>query len=294
MKRKPISLSYMPPTVLIIFSSVFLVIGVYIIGLSLKIFIVTEKVNAPREMILLVGLVFFFSGFAAFTKGVANWIKCKRREKLKQKYVETPWKWDYGWKRRGIKSRSKRSLFRHMIVVCITCCFLGITYWIGFIDKAQLKLPFFGVSFFSLFILLRFYKMISKRIKYGKAYLNFSKLPYFLGENLNIRFSHLPSNQEVKAIKVSIRFYEEVYIKDARNQTQISLNEKYIDIKKLGKNSISPRSELNVEFNLPTNIEFSTELSSIPAHFWEVEIECDIGGLDYREYFLLPIYNNSL
>jgi hypothetical protein len=181
-----------------------------------------------------------------------------------------------------------------MIGVSITSCFLGITYWIGFIDKAQFKLPFYGMSLFSLFILLWFYTMISKRIKYGKPYLNFSKFPYFLGENLNIRFSNLPSNEEVKAIKVSIRFYEEVYLKDARNQTKISLNEKYIDIKELGKYAISTRSELSVEFNLPTNIEFSTELSSVPAHFWEVQIECDIEGLDYREYFLLPIYKHRL
>ena len=96
----PISLSYMPPPVLIIFSSVFLVIGVYIIGLSLKVFIITEKVHTPREIILLIGLVFFFGGFAASTQGVANWIKCKRRKKLKQKNAEKAWVWDYDWKRK--------------------------------------------------------------------------------------------------------------------------------------------------------------------------------------------------
>jgi hypothetical protein len=287
----PISTTSMNPFALMCLSGVFLFVGVILISLAFKVISITSKVNAPREIILLSGLIFFLGGLATFLQSIKSKTQNIKRNKLKRKHPNSPWKWDYNWNTKGINNRNQHSILSHFIGFSITSCFLGLTYWIGFIDKAKFKLPFYGMCLFMLFILMWFYTMISKRIRYGKPYLSFYNFPYKLSENMKIRFSNLPNKNIVNGVTISIRFYEEIFIKDANNRSRVSLDEKYIDFKELPKESISISRDIEVDFDLPNKDHFNTHLSSVPARFWEVQIECDIKGLDYREYFLLPIYS---
>ncbi|MFT6631269.1 MAG: hypothetical protein ACJAS4_001218 [Bacteriovoracaceae bacterium] len=288
--RMPVSNGNMRPRQMLLFSGVFLGIGGYIILISLGIINFRGRINAPLEILLLCGLVFFLGGLSVFSKGFAGLGRIRNKDKYQRSHKYSPWRWDYDWSVKGILSRSKNNLLNHFVGLSIFSCFLGITYWIGFILKDGFKLPFYGMCVFSLIILFWFYTMISKRVRYGKPFLRFLKYPFFLGEELHISFENIPHREQVEEINVTIRFYEEIFQKNSKNETRVVLNELYADSITLSGKNITTTREVEAKFNLPNSVEFNNELSSSPAKFWEAQIQCDIKGWDYREYFLLPIY----
>jgi hypothetical protein len=288
--KMPISSSNMNPVQLLLFSSVFLGIGLYIICISLKLVSFEGRINAPLEIVFLCGATFFLGGISAFTQGLSRYKKLKTKERLYRSHQNQPWIWDYQWSRKGISNRSKNSLLNHFIGLSITLCFLGVTYWIGFILKDGFKVPFYGMCVFCTFILMWFYTMISKKIRYGRAFLKFSQFPSFLGKRLDIQFQNIPPKDKVSGITVTIRCYEEIFTQNVKKQNMISLKELYQDSVELRSSQISTDRTLEASFMLPLDNTLSSALSESPARFWEAQIECDIKGLDYREYFLLPIY----
>lgn len=288
--KMPISSSNMSANQLMLFSIIFLALGGYIIGVSLDLFPFKGRINAPMEIVFLGGLVFFMAGISVLFQGITRKSLIKYKSMQFKKFRGSPWLWDYKWNKEGINTRSKNSMLGHFVGVSIMSSFMGITYWIGFILRDGFKLPFYAMCFFSIFILFWFYTMISKRIRYGRPALGFSQFPFYLGRRLNIKFINLPPSKKVKNVIVTIRFYEEIFSKNLKNQTVITLKELYSDTLEFPGTSISSTRDMDASFSLPSESSFVSSLSEAPAKFWEAQIQCDIDGWDYREYYLLPVY----
>jgi hypothetical protein len=265
-------------------------VGFFIVGVSKGHFLPPSKMNAPPTVVMAAGLAFFFGGASVFIQGLVSIAKRKKLLNLKKKNLNSPWFWDHEWNQRGITNRSQNSIFQHFFGLSIIGCFYFITYWIGFVNKSQFRFPFYGMSFFVLIIILWFYTMISKRIKYGKAFLKFESFPFKIGEKIGINFQSLPPKEKIKEVFVTVRFYEEFYTKNSKNQTVIALKSTYEDSQTFPSSNVTTNRTLACTIDIPNDEKYLNKLSETPAKFWEVQIQCDIEGWDYREYFLLPIY----
>jgi magnesium-transporting ATPase (P-type) len=290
--KSPISSGNMNPTQMLIFSLMFIAAGVFVIGIPFDLFSMKGNMRAPKEIIILAGLVFLLAGCSIFFQSLTGLKKQRRRKEMKRRFPTSPWKWDYEWNQKFITPRSKNSLLQHFFGFSIVLIFLAITYWIGFIDKAQFKYPFYGMCFFVGIILIWFYSMISKRIKYGAPRLKFSNFPFHLGKEINVMFESLPPRESIKESIVTIRYYKEVFTKNHKGETRISLNKLYEDQKVYSSKEHTINRELKVNLNLPDDLSLENKISEVPAKFWEIQIQCDIEGWDYREYYLLPIYSS--
>ncbi len=288
--KMPISSTTMSPKGTIVFSLIFVLAGAYICAISLELIPFKGKIKAPTEIILAVGIIFLLAGLSVFVQGCQRLAVSNKIAAKKKNHLSSPWLWDYNWNPSGIRSRSQSSIVSHIIGSSIFSCVLFITYWIGFSSEIGFKIPFYLMSIFSLFILFWFYTMISKRIRYGRPVLKFRAFPLKLGEQIGIIFTGIPPRENVKEVIINIRFYQEGVYKGDNNQERISLTEKFCHTLTLPASAISTKNELEVNIELPQDISFANELSSSPASFWEAQIQCDIKGWDYREYYLLPIY----
>lgn len=288
--RMPISTGNLSPNSGVFMSIIFIAIGGYISGIALKLLPFNGRITAPREIVLAAAVVFILAGISFLAQSLKGLLKRNRLKRKKSRSFNSPWNWDFDWNRSGISPRSNNTIFGHIIGILITSLFLAITYWIGFIDKSGFKIPFYGICFFSLFILFWFYTMLSKRIKYGKAQLKFGRFPFYTNKQIDLTFLNLPPRSSTSKVIVNLRYYSERLSKDSKNRTRISLIEEYIQTEVYEASSINSMRQLNCKFKLPDSINYSSQLSEMPASFWEVEIECDIKGWNYREYFLLPIY----
>lgn len=289
--QTPISNGNMNPKQMFIFSWFFLGSGLFITSIPFDYFGKTSSsMRAPKEIVLMAGAIFLLAGLSVLTQSIKKLKEKSKLESLKKRNSSSPWKGDYLWSERGISPRSKSSFLHHFCGLSIILSFLAITYWIGFILKGGIKAPFYGMCFFVLIIFIWFYSMLSKRLKYGKPFLKFNQFPFHLGNNINVTFTSLPPKSEVKEVILTIRHYEEVFTKNMKGETRISLKKHFEDSKVFQASQITSNRTLKVEMDLPQDLEFVSKLNEMPAKFWEIQIQCDIEGWDYREYYLLPIY----
>jgi hypothetical protein len=112
-----------------------------------------------------------------------------------------------------------------------------------------------------------------------------------LGQKLDIQFQNIPKKEKVESVTITIRCYEEIFTRNVKNQMIISLKELYEESIQVPNSQISIDRIITTSFKLPDDKELSSSLSESTARFWEAQIQCDIKGWDYREYFLLPIYS---
>ena len=59
----------------------------------------------------------------------------------------------------------------------------------------------------------------------------------------------------------------------------------------LVKNDLQKRKNLQLEWDLPADENYRTQLSLRPARFWELEIKGERPGIDVHSRFLLPVYS---
>ena len=288
--KTPISSSNMNGIQLVIFSLIFMSVGIFIMGVSKGHFLPPSKMNAPPIIVLTAGLAFFLAGSSVFIQGVLAIRRRRKSLSLMRRNLNSPWFWDYHWNSKGVSNRSQNSYFQHFFGLSIMGCFYFITYWIGYINKAQFRYPFYGMSFFVLLIIFWFYTMISKRVKYGKPFIQFRSFPFKLGQDIGLKFESLPPKEKIKEIFVTIRFYEEFFTKNTKGQSVVSLKSTYEESLTLPSSAVTSQREVSCNFKIPIESKFKSKLSSKPAKFWEVQIQCDIEGWYYREYYLLPIY----
>lgn len=289
--KSAISTSNMNGKQMALFSFVFLGIGFFIMGVSQGLFWKSVTMNAPKVIVFTAGLAFFIGGCSVFLQAINSIRKENRTKKIKKRHPTSPELWDYEWNSKGITNRSQNTLLSHFLGLSIVGCFYFITYWLGFINKDQFRYPFYGMSFFVLLIALWFFTMITKRIKYGKAFLKFQSFPFKLGQEMRFSFQSLPPKEKIKEVLVAVRFYEEFHTKNSKGQSVISIRSTYEDFYSFTSSEVSTNRTLDCTIQLPEDLKFESKLSEMPAHFWEVQIQCDIEGVDYREYFLLPVYS---
>lgn len=250
--------------------------GIYVLGVAILLFLFSM----------------FFNGIIIIGNGIKVICLKKNTSETKNILNEKPWIRDFPGSLLGIGgSRYSKYLFDEInslligliLSFVIFCTVFLIETTIGFIFwMGVLSIWFWGMFQDSKKELLG----IIKYFKYGRGKLLFNRFPFFLGDKLEFKISDLPPKDQINGMTLNLRFIQE---EKPENQ-MVRFWEYYFEQKKFSIQDLDSNGDLPIEWSLPDNSEFTTNLSERPAKYWELEVKAKTPGVDYHERFLLPIY----
>jgi hypothetical protein len=246
------------------------------------------QVDAPRPMILWFGVVFGLAGLSLIVHGLRGLVRRRRVADRRERHPAEPWLWDYDWPRHGVTDRAGRAVVRTFMGAAALVVFLLPFNWIGFGgmgDVPGVALWMLVVGLFdlvtltiigyALYLLLRY-------LKYGTSRLAFEGFPFHLGEEMVVRFEGSGGAAGFDRVAAKLLCIEERYEMrgSGKNRSQqVVCYECYADTLTIE----------DARARLPHEAP-PTRLSERPAHFWVVDVEAAVPGVDYRGSFLVPVY----
>ena len=246
------------------------------------------KANAPLWVIGYVGLAFFLAGAMIFTFGVRGVLNQKRVRENRHRME--PWKLDYPWSSRGIRDKAAGRVLSSFSGLAFMAIFLVPFNWWAFMSSSGGLFVRVITGIFDLALLLvattALYRL-AQFLRYGHSYLSFRHFPYRPGEPLRVGFSG-PSLDRLRA---TLRYVEERWETSGHGKnrsTRLVSYEHFSREREIASPGGAP--EVEIEFELPENEEWVTGLSELPVRYWELVVESEQSGPDFRTTFPLPVY----
>jgi len=248
------------------------------------------KANAPLPVIGFIGLAFFLAGSTLLSHGARGLLNEWR---IRRRPLSEPWLVDYPWNPRGIRDRAGARVLNALLGLLLFTVFLVPFNWWAFISDHGSWLVTFVVGTFDLILAVILGKAIyhlGQYVKFGHSRLTFRRFPYHPGETLLVAFSGTP----LERLNATLRFVEErvetTGTGDDRSTRLVSY-EHFGQQKEFVGTSGMP--EIEIDFEIPDNPEWVTGLSSRPVRYWELLLESEQTGIDFRTTFPLPIYDRG-
>ena len=273
----------------IVFSLPFLGIGTYFALAGFRFIPLPAQANAPLWVVGCLGLAFAAAGLMVMVNGVRGAINKRRARAVADRHGE-PWFQDHPWERDGINDRAERRVIHGFVMAAFMVVFLGPFNWWAFMSDESTLMVQLVVGVFDVILVFvvgqAFYRLI-QFFKYGRSELRFERFPFFLGEKLEAVFS--PNRFD--RLKLVLRFVEERIetrrVGNKRRQRLVAY-EHYSE--ELEPNVAAGMREVPFSFELPALEEWTTELSGKPVRYWELVVEAEAPGVDFRTTFPLPVY----
>lgn len=92
-------------------------------------------------------------------------------------------------------------------------------------------------------------------------------------------------------IVFTLRFVEEVFEQrgSGRNRSrQLVTYEHYSEEKRVNTSTSSPGA--SVKFDVPDNPQWVNNMRETPMFYWELMVEAEVPGIDFKTTFPLPVY----
>ena len=297
--RQPISRTTIHGWPSVIFGLPFAGIGTFFFLMGLgKVEVDPAKVHAPLWIISVFGLMFLLAGLSFIWHGMDGLRRKTRIKNVKTTRVASPWLWDYEWQALGISDNKLKKVLHGFIMLVVVGTFLAPFHWWAFVsDEGHLMVKLMVIFFDLVFGLgggYYFLNNLALYLKYGNSRLRFANFPFYLGDKLSVILVGLPS--EINQLQLDLRFVEEKYETRQRGnkkESRVVCYQLFHEARTLKGREVAPSGKLSLEWDLPDDPEFTSNLSQRPAHFWELEVKADTPGVDYHSRFLLPVYSKS-
>jgi len=297
--RQPISRTTIHGWPSVIFGLPFAGIGAFFFLMGLgKVEVDPAKVHAPLWIISVFGLMFLLAGLSFIWHGMDGLRRKTRIKNAKTTRAASPWLWDYEWQALGISDNKLKKVLHGFIMLVVVGTFLAPFHWWAFVsDEGHLMVKLMVIFFDLVFGLgggYYFLNNLALYLKYGNSRLRFANFPFYLGDKLSVILVGLPS--EINQLQLDLRFVEEKYETRQRGnkkESRVVCYQLFHEARTLKGREVAPSSKLSLEWDLPDEPEFTSNLSQRPARFWELEVKADTPGVDYHSQFLLPVYSKS-
>ena len=124
-------------------------------------------------------------------------------------------------------------------------------------------------------------------LRFGHSRLRFRQFPYHPGGALEVGFDGAAE----ESITATLRFVEEQFEttgSGSNRSRRLVSREQFGERREFPVNTGAP--EVEIRFDLPDNDEWTTSLSGTPVRYWELVVESEQRGIDFRTTFPLPVY----
>lgn len=245
-------------------------------------------------------------GFAA-TPGLVRHLL---RERRKRQFPDEPWMWDQRWNRGGARAlRSAGGGSRGLVPALMATAFLGLAalaYF--FVLSPEDRPPAFiviPVVLFALGTWGAFLAQGASRLKFGGSFLRYRAFPCFLGERLSATLEGIDRLKGFTRLTLTLRCVREKVVGSGK-QRRVEREVLYEEPKEVSPEEVlfgtgdaagvfqlvrrvDPGAALPVTFELP-EADLGSHLYDFPKRKWELAVEAEVPGVDYRETFLVPVY----
>ena len=131
--------------------------------------------------------------------------------------------------------------------------------------------------------------------RYGRTFVRWSPFPAFVGERITLRFGVARKSPRFTRVTFRMRCVEErVVDKDESGRpcdAEVVAFELFEAARTIDAPEALPRPHVEavLPFEIPAGLP-GTDLTSDLPTYWELDVEGEAPGLDYRMRFLLPVY----
>lgn len=267
---------------------VFFATGTTFILMGLKI-LPFHPGNDNDYILIYSGIIFGAPGLYLFI----NTLIIQHRQKTQQNALKLDsknyWEADRKWNKEFSYSDKKSQGFKGLMWNFFIIIFLIPFHFFG----GFIILIFDAVIFTSLGYSIY---MIIQGFKYRHHYIKYSEFPFFTGQYLRGQWTSSKGIGDYNKYSITIRCIIEKYViretHDSRSQTSepFQVWEARYDYESRGTHY--DNQAISFDLEIPEDLP-STALSDNPPVYWEIEINFDTPGIDFKESYLLPIYCRS-
>lgn len=256
--------------------------------------------HAGRLLVGAIGGLFLLAGLVVIASGVKGLLRAARVERRRKENPWEPWYWDHPWdpkaSRVGTVGKTVADVVGMVAVTVFVTPFCVLFFPVGLLF-GFLALVGWGVVVYRWM----------QRLKYGGSELQFSRFPYFLGDELDVLLSGSARLRGYTKLKLTLRCVEEKLERHGKSNSVVAyaLHEderEYtageIDLgsgppARLLAFTVEDSPPLGFSFPLPDRPELTTSLSADEPRYWKLEVKAEIPGIDYKAVFLVPVYSRA-
>lgn len=276
----------------------FLAAGVFITLLGTGVVSLPRaRIPDERAVVVVAGSLFGMAGLWLVTHGVGGMLRHRRAAAMAVKFPDAPWRYDRTWRRDGENARRWKALARPALGTFFFGAFAAVPATLGFGQPGApsifriVAVVMIGLTMLPAWQLVR---RVLQTLRYGRTYVRWDKFPEFVGETVTLRFGVTRSEPDFGRLVLRLRCVEEAYelTSSGRNRSQTvvcyALHEEERVLTQ-ARDLPRPNVDAVAHFTLPAGLP-GNDLLARPGRWWELEVEGEAHGLDYRERFLLPVY----
>jgi len=282
----------------LVFGAPFVLVGGAVMLVGAGVIPVSVPKDVPLLMITSFGAMFFLAGAALCVHGCIGIARAARRRAILARFPERHWMADHPWSEEGTVDSPLRKALGLVWPFFMFSVFLVPFNYVVFFSSAPS--PFFVKAVIGLFDLVPAWValygiyLFLRWAKYGAAFLEFHRFPFFVGEEVKVTFSTTKDIGRIRSVSFSLRcIQEEVeeYRAEGRREERVVAWQLYEDTRTFaGEGELHPHAEgVPLSFPLPGDVP-GTSLSSTPPRYWELEVKADVPGVDFHASFLVPVY----
>lgn len=273
----------------------FLGTGVWIALIAAGVVEVAESRHAgTRAIAAAASALFSFGGLWILAHGVRGVLRARRARADAARFPHAPWRYDRDWHRDGEDARRWRATLAPAAGTLVFATFAAIP---ALLASAAPDAPFVvyaaavGMALLTLVPGVHLVIRVLQAIRFGPTYVRWGRFPAFLGEELTLRFGVQRDDLGFERLTFRLRCVEERHEKDAEGTQRVVCRVLHEEQHSVVEGAGMPRPKLDavVRFRLPEGGP-ANDLLARPARWWELEVEGECDGPDYRERFLLPVY----
>lgn len=281
------------------FGLIFFGVGVWIGLIGLEVVEVDpSKVNAPMWVLTACGVIFALSGCLIWGMGLRQIRLLRNVEQLAKQYPGDPAMADYPWDRTGFTPPRWTPARKSWVAVLFFIVFALIPNWLSReIDSgfANVFMGFMAVmmNLTVLAVIVYAARLTWHAFKFGKTRLVYPAFPLRPGQRSDLEIQLPSSLRHVTGGMATLRCLKEYYETSGsgKNRSQRLVHDiLYEDPQSISAEDLNRTpGAVHVELDLPEDAP-TTQIQGNPTHFWELELELNVKGLDLKQRYLIPVY----
>lgn len=281
---------------MLIFGSLFVIVGAFIVCLGLDVFDVPgSRKNAPPFVLIAVGLLFFISGLFVCLGGLVGFRNQYRFKQKQAEYPDQPAMKDYPWDVAGASYSHLAPVIKGgFFVIFLGCMMVAFNWWAFFSGEGPLPVKLITLLFNVLLLTLvwAFIRSIIQAVRYVPGRVTWAAFP--IRPEAPIALFWSAPMGPWSGGHFTLRCGEEFTVtKRSGGKTSTSTVHEEI-----WSQRIDAGSGMGGAFGEPIRLEYrppaglpGTDFSGERKTFWELELELETLGVNRTERFLIPVYS---
>lgn len=282
----------------IFFGGVFLIVGTLIALAGLKVIPIDPKgLHVPYGVLATVGLVFALPGLMILGQAARNAFAARRRERLQGFQAAEPAILDYPWNRDRWTPDRWAAVRRAGFAAGFLTIFMAVTGYIVFFESGAPFIMKLGMGVFMLvaaWCWVMFFRAVGHALKYGESWIGYRTFPMRPGTTLTLAWQPPARLLAVSAGGFTLRCvreWTETKRHGSRRRIEVVHEEVWSSSREVSPGTLfRPAEQTEVTFTLSADLPGTCLSAAQTATYWELEIQLDVPGLDFKETYLVPIY----